>query len=593
MEAETGSVIHGLNGTIRDVHETHPHPDGAHTNDIDLQRMAGWAMHYLIHTPRADLDYEPVFQCHPLKCPPVPTGLDVVVPCDTDARMNWEWYYMREVSGSTAGQIEEAGFHRRMLSYVQDDGAVLCHPGCYNEGDINHVYTRDEYVYHVWGATKILHALAEDYRRGGNVESKTTARKIMRRLKALAVYPRPDQCYLPAGMGAVRQDGVPIPNYWNKMPAPLVEPLINYYLASGDVEALDFARQYAEGIMAGIQPDGIKIGRLAPGHFDSGHGHATLHALWGIAHLGAITGERRYTDFAKASLDWMLAQGTGAGWFPAAPEWATNCNETCCVSDVMSIAALVARAGHPDYFDHVERYMRNHISNLQFIVTPEFEAYYRELNHAAGADAVAQGLTELRKFQGGVIGGSGLTDIENTLLGRVSGYEMFGCCAPEGMRAIYTTWSNVIDRLPQSPLGPAGVYVNLCLSRESPWGRVISHFPASGGLTVQATVNDTFFVRPPHWAQRDQVTATVGTQPVSVQWSGAYVRFDGVARGDILTVHYPLLGFTHDVEGSWRTHAPDLHLTYQWRGNMVTAAEPAGITPMFNAWPRELPMLNA
>ena len=57
-------------------------------------------MNYLICTPRPELDYEPVFQCHPLRCPPIPAGHDVVVPCDTDARMNWEWYYMREVSGS-------------------------------------------------------------------------------------------------------------------------------------------------------------------------------------------------------------------------------------------------------------------------------------------------------------------------------------------------------------------------------------------------------------------------------------------------------------------------------------------------------------
>ena len=29
--------------------------------DIDLKRMAQWAMNYLIRTPRAHLNYEPVF----------------------------------------------------------------------------------------------------------------------------------------------------------------------------------------------------------------------------------------------------------------------------------------------------------------------------------------------------------------------------------------------------------------------------------------------------------------------------------------------------------------------------------------------------
>ena len=113
--------------------------------------MAEWALHYLINTPRPHLDYEPVFQCHPLTCPPVPDGHDVIVPCDTDARMEWEWYYMREISGSDAGRDVERAFHRRMRAYVEPDGTVLAPPGCYNEADIHARFERSDYVYHVWG----------------------------------------------------------------------------------------------------------------------------------------------------------------------------------------------------------------------------------------------------------------------------------------------------------------------------------------------------------------------------------------------------------------------------------------------------------
>ena len=123
---------------------------------------------------------------------------------------------------------------------------------------------------------------------------------------------------------------------------------------------MDFATAYAEGIMAGIQPGGIHIG--AAGSFGGGH------------------------------------QGTGTGWFPAAPVWADNCNETCCISDMLSIAALLGRSGHAEYFDYVERYLRNYISNLQFIITPEFEAYYRKINAVAGKAKTDRGLMELRKF---------------------------------------------------------------------------------------------------------------------------------------------------------------------------------------------------
>ena len=568
--------------SIKPLSESHP------VGDIDLRRMAEWAMNYLIRTPNTNFNYEPVFQCHPLQCPPVPAGHDVVVPCDTDARMNWEWYYMREISGSTAGEDVEKGFHRRMLDYVQDDGTVLCPPGCYNEGDINKVYQKSEYVYHVWGATKILLALTEDYRRTGDNRSKDIARKIMLRLKKLAVYPTPDKCYLPAGMGPVKPDGTIVANGWNRQPAPLVEPLVNYYLATGDRDALDFAKAYSEGIMAGIQPGGIHFG--ADGNFGGGHGHATLHALWGIEDLGVVTGEARYSDFVKKSWDWMLTQGTGTGWFPAAPIWADNCNETCCISDMMSIAALIGRSGHPEYFDYLERYLRNYISNLQFIVTPEFEAYYRKINAAAGREKLDQSLAELRKFQGGIVGGSGLNDYENELLGRVSGFEMFGCCAPEGMRAIHTVWKNVIERLPATPLGSAGVYVNMSFTRDSKWGRVVSFYPDEGRLTVKAGVKESFFLRPPQWAPRADVRAYVGTKPVAVKWSGAYVRFDKVRRGDELTITYPLVSFSHQVEGLWKEY-PKLKITFQWLGNSVVSSDPPSqLTPLFRGKPRSLPI---
>ena len=102
--------MHGINGRVTDIKFARPASESAPLlaetvlpADIDLQRMAEWALNYMINTPRPELNYEPVFQCHPLRCPPAPAGHDVVVPCDTDARMNLEWYYLRDITGSQAG----------------------------------------------------------------------------------------------------------------------------------------------------------------------------------------------------------------------------------------------------------------------------------------------------------------------------------------------------------------------------------------------------------------------------------------------------------------------------------------------------------
>jgi len=590
-------MINGLNGSITDVKIAKPVSERVARlaatvlpADIDLKRMAEWALNYLISTPRPELDYEPVFQCHPLQCPPAAAGHDVVVPCDTDARMNLEWYFMREITGSDAGRAVEAAFHARLRGYLGADGLAWAHIGAYNEGDIEHVYTEVDQVIHTWGSAKLLHALAEEYARTRHPETGQLALKLMHGLKRLAVWDDQGRCWLPGGMGAVQRSGQPVPNSWNAHPLPLVEPLLACWRATGQQECLDFARAYADGVIDHCQPDGIRFAAdgafILPGSRSVAHSHATLHTLWGIADLGLTTGETRYLEFARRAFEWMQGRGTGTGWFPAMPD---NCNETCCIADMISIAALLGEAGHTAYYDCVERYLRNYISNLQFVVTPEFEAYYRRLNQAAGEAAIAQGLAALRRFQGGIVGGSGLNDFENELLGNVSGFEMFGCCAPEGMRAIYTAWRQTIARRPASGLAPAGVYVNLCLNRASEWGQVVSFMPAAGRLTVKAGVRDTFFLRPPGWATPAQVRAFVNGEAITVDWQGGYVCFAGQPH-DELTLTYPLISFTQQVSGLWPDCRPDLTMTFHWLGNMVLSAEPAPThTPLFLGMPRNLP----
>jgi predicted dehydrogenase len=596
----TTPPIAGLTGDVGNIQVAVPAAqeiqalDQVHRSaDLDLKRMAQWAMNYLIRTPRAQLGFEPVFQCHPLRCPPVPSGADPVVACDTDARMDWEWYYMREVSGSDAGKDVEAAFHRRIRAYIAPDGRVWSFPGAFNEGATDAKYSAADRVIHIWGATKILKSLSEDFSRTQNPESKALARKVMTALERLATWDKQGRCWFACGMGAFRGDGSVVPNGWNGQPAPIVEPLVTYWQATGDAEGLVFARAYADGMIDNCQPGAIQFkadGTVAGGFGFGPHSHATMHAVWGVADLGLMTGDEKYTRFARGVFDWMLHRGTGTGWFPAGPD---NCNETCCISDMISIATLLGRSGEPQYFDDAERYFRNYIANLQFVVTPGFESYYRQLNAAAGEHAVAQGLAELRKFQGGVIGGSGVNDYENVLLGGASGFEMFGCCAPEGMRAIHTMWESTIQRLPRSTLGPEGVYVNFGLNTSSKLGEVISFMPDSGRLTVKAAVNDSYFLRPPHWANHDQVRAFVGSRPIPVSWSGAYVRF-GAAVGDELTITYPLMKFTQSVGGLWKDCAPNLRVSFEWLGNMVIRSDPAAArTPLYTGSPRQLPPIAA
>ena len=178
----------------------------------------------------------------------------------------------------------------------------------------------------------------------------------------------------------------------------------------------------------------------------------------------------------------MLSRGTGTGWFPAGPD---SCSEVCCLSDMMSVASILGECGRPEYFDAVERGMRNYISPLQFVATPEFDARYVERNKAKGAEKIARGLAQAKRAQGGFFN-AGLNDFENDLL-QNQGYiwKIAGCCAPEGMRATYTTWQSTIQSREASQWGPAGIYVNMSFSRDSKWGKVVSFFAGDGAVDGQ------------------------------------------------------------------------------------------------------------
>lgn len=589
-------ALKGLNGKISDVHivteaqdEVLPAATAPRHSDIDLNRMAEWSLEFLIRTPRKNLNYEPVFQLFPYRCPPAPEGSDPVVACDTDARMDHEWYYMRDITGSGKGRDVENAFHKRMRGFVDKNGVTWCHPGAYNEGNVNAVYEAKDLLIHLWGATKILKSQCEDYARTHNPESNELARKMMLALKNLMKWDDQGRCWSPCGNGCLDANRNPVPNGWNSHPLPIIDPLIVYYQVFGDPEALKFAKAYADGMIAGVQPDGMRFGE--DGSFE-GHSHVTMHSVWGVAHLGVVTGDKRYTDWAMRVFNFFLkARGTGTGWFAAAPGHPGD--ETCCVADMMSAAVYIAQAGHPDFFDYVERYMRNRVSPSQFIVTPAISAHYAELNKDVSPEKIAFGLSELDKYQGGFLGEMGLNGWENSLLnGYVYGggpeLSMIGCCQGSGMRAVYTTWNNTIAKWPKSAIGPAGIYVNMSFNRTSKWGEVFSFVPDSGRLTVMTAVKDKFFLRPPHWAPHDKLHAFINSKPVAVKWSGDYVAFDADA-GQELTITYPVLGFQQEI-GTLVNCVPDLHVTFTWLGDMVVGVTPrAERTAVFTGTPRVLP----
>jgi hypothetical protein len=573
----------GLHGAISDVKvlpvgDTKPLPPNFASPDVDLHAMAAWSLRVLRKDPRPDLDYEPVFFVRPMHVPPAPDGHDPIVPGDTDARMDWEFPNMREILGLSEPGPAEKGLHARVLGYLRDDGLAWVPPGHYMEGEVyNGKKVGPNKVASTWATCKILRSLSEEYKRTHNESNRAKCRNIFVALRNLADWDA-GRAYYPHGSGAWA-DGKWIKS---QLPTALVEPVVSYWEAFQDPEALEFAKAAAEGLLADSELLPPAKARIQPDGEFHGHMHSTLHGVWGVAHLGADINEPRYLEWAKKVYDYASEFGPGTGWMQAAlwSDAVRELSETCATSDMVSIATWLAKGGFPEYWDHVERVLRNYIRPQQFFVTPEYEALYRKLNSGSPEDQIQAGLARMRDFQGSVMGGPGPNDWFNwiastkecgpyaTPYGCIS---LFGCCTPEGMRALYTAWSGIISEKNRE------TYINLSLTRKTPEVDVISSAPQSGRVDVVAHTAGTYLLRPPSWSPRDGVHILRKGRDVPVAWGGpglAYVVCRNVAPGETLTLVYPVVTFKQ-VWGNWPTQ-PNLKLTITWRGNAVTNMEPKG-----------------
>ena len=573
-DAITPTNLSGITGKVSDVKFTGTVPESAvsllaqsaPSKDVDLVAMAGKAMNYLTHNPRKALNYEPVFQIKPLACPPAPHGHDPIVPGDTDCRMDWEYIFMREMSGSREGLDVERGLRQRVLGYVRDDGLAWVPPGHYMEGEVYAGAKPEGEVASTWATAKIIRSLSETYARTGDKAALRLARKMFLGLAKLADW-NGGRATFKGGSGAWRDGKLIKP----QQPVAAVEQLLRYWEVSGDDEALQFTIAVAEGLIT----SGPELKIEASGKFN-GHMHSTLHGVWGVAHLGVVLEEPRYLEWAKRIYDYASTQGLGTGWLAAAT-WDKDVkllSELCATSDMVSIASWLARGGYPEYWDHVERYVRNMIAPSQFSLTPEYVDLYRKTNAAKGAEQVEQGLARMRDFAGGFIAAPAPNSWINWMppAPQPNGERMqiFGCCVPEGMRALHTAWSTVATR--------AGTYtyINTSFNHDNEHAKVVSFAPGEGRITVVAKRAGNYRVRVPSWSDRSTVGVYRNGKRAVLRWAGpalAYAHFANARVGEELTLVYQLAEFRQSVDFSFAGR-PDIAFQLDWSGNRVVEISP-------------------
>ncbi len=320
--------------------------------------------------------------------------------------------------------------------------------------------------------------------------------------------------------------------------------LANWYRLTGNEQALELSGQLARFLTKPKFWADSGTGNV-PGVIGAEHAH------WKGHYTGHINTLRALLEYAVAAHDTQLKEFVREGY-----EWGRKfyfsswgMGGGCCGHPrLLGLAVKLTDAGVGEYWEDVDRYIRNQCSQMQF--TPDDIPYFGE---GPGLQATV-----------GAFGHQ--TEKESWSL----------CCTSHGNMGLFYAWDAVL----RYQAGTARV--NLLLNRASPWMDINSYLPYEGKVVLKNKEAKEAFVRIPLWVNREDVQCRVNTQSASPQWFGNYLRFANLQPDDVVTLEFPMVERTETwtvaetwgVPHGWPVLNVGTVITANFRGNTIVKLTP-------------------
>lgn len=462
--------------------------------------------------------------------------------CDIAGRFVDALLLARQMTGSTTGMEEEVRLRAFLLARANPDDGLF-----YNAEAPWSRYEADMFC-----QGRVLLGLVTWLLATGDAAVADRLDALVAGLWRIAVH-RDDRCFYPRDIwagGQWREGGL-----WNgAAPGYAVQQvvgLVRYYRASGSRLALDLAGRLARYFVyhAGVvRPDGSFVGHT--------HSQGILPATLGVLAYALAASDEALAQWARRVYEYTRRHTTRFGWVPDGlgrdprdTPYARTC-ETCALADLIDLAITLSEAGLGDYWDDVECFARNQL----------LENQVRVADRALPPERRARSRTPVAAILRGSFDSAALP---NRLLGDPHGL-LEGCCTPAGARACFRVWSSIASR------GARGIVVNLAMSRDAPWGRVVSYEPYRGELRLEVEEAAPCFLRVPEWAEVAGLRLLVDDVARPLRWEGRYLALGTLQPGQVAVLTYP----QRRAETSERVL--DQEYTVRWKGGTVVRIAPEG-----------------
>ena len=563
---------------------------------LDLAERAELAINGLTGPTDPEADYEAYWQVNFFRNPPIMWhDIDDVQPKFMEALP-----LLRIITGSQYNNQVDFAWMTTLLRSIGPDGLIYMpligrpwakfyrgpdgypNPVWKENGQTTNIDDPSvKFIAQPWVATgRLLSTMVVYYNRDNNEIWKTTAQRVVDRLTTLAIHKDSFSYYVEGSFepNATVDKNTKIPQgvQAGLSTGRLIQGLTHVYKFMDYKPAIELAGKLVSYLInhaAFFDKDGKFIENTEERNFIHFHDHA-IDLLF-ILEYATETKDMDLINFVNKSYTWARTQGScTVGFFPEIiedipisykyPQHQRGClvSETCEVTDMINLALKLTKLGVADYWDDVDRWVRNQFTENQLTRIDWIERIH---NPAKEINVMRVGETDERVAERNIGAFAGWPSANDWSL--TAG--IMHCCTGNGARTIYYVWENVItynnDKLS----------LNLLLNHASAWADVKSHIPYEGKVEIKIhqTCN-VLSIRIPEWIESNSpdVTCLVNNHPKQITWNGRFVEIPSLNQGDTVMLDFPIEEKTvTEMIGS-------VLYTLVIKGNEVVFIDPPGKT---------------
>ena len=490
---------------------------------LDIRTPVRLAVSCIANRMDASMGYRPWFLVEVKDSKPIRLRHDVWDFGDMSGRFLEGLILARNMFEPTDGMLrDEARIRGFLTSLLRPDGLVM-NP---DQRGVDHMFAQGSALY----------GLVTDFNAGHDPAMSVRIKALIEGLNRRARH-EADYLWFP-------EVATPIAPC-SHMAAYQVLPVVRYYELTNDATALRYAERLSRWAFY-HDPTVTEQGVITKTGWE-GHLHAWMDTYSGIlrcARAGGNLDRNEVLTRSQRLFEWVkLNYTTPYGW--VADSVGSETCETCTISAAIRLALELIKEGHAEYWDDVERFVRNQLVANQFLdVDPlgiEDQATARGLRGAFESYAAP-----------------------NTLIAsRDAGIE--GCCINGGIRGFFLAYQSAIGESDDA------IQINLLLSNATRGVRVVSYLPEDGRLDLYPLASKALLVRLPKWLRVEDVTVNGPARIRQAAGTGGnFLRLSGVKPGTRITLQFK------PREMAVKSVVAKKRYDVLWEGDTVMKLGPAG-----------------